>query len=362
MRVMPILIALCCVAAAQAVLIQEAYPDPEGTDNGGEAVLLWNDGEAIDISRWKLDTPSATPDATIPDGTILSPGQAYLIADSGWSDSKDDPDWANANTEQGITLRNDGGKLTLRDANGTVIDEIIYPASGTGMAYWRQGDEMMETEPLFSEPLDAMMLLGISGSGSSSSLSITDNGNEATQVNLVAGDTKYLSIVVEYETTPEITLDGEQLDVEQLSSGRYGADAPLPFTTTPGEHTVTAGELSRTFEVLPLLAVQSDVDSLELDGNSVEGDDEWGNSRPTLRNAGNVDVEIRVSRTSVLLNGSRTMATVEINAGSASANVTSTSVLLTYLSPGDSVPLGARIITDKPGDYSTSLAFQLREN
>lgn len=107
------------------VKISEVYYDPVATESGGEAVELKNYGSSpINISGWILSTPTSQIDATLPDNTLIEPGDYFLIADSGFSTSKDDLSWPNADYEEAITLKNTDGGLALKDSDGNLIDAI----------------------------------------------------------------------------------------------------------------------------------------------------------------------------------------------------------------------------------------------
>lgn len=375
-------------SALASVLIQEAYPSPLGTASGGEAVLLYNDaGSDADISGWTLGTDSSATDATVPANTTLAPRALYLIADTGWSVSKDNPSWAAASHEEAITLRDSPATLTLRAADGTVVDSVGYPDPDKGVAYWRMSaaDTMLSaTEPLFSPPLDALFLIGVSGVTDESSspagsgnISVTDNGTPARAVRPLAGRTKYLIVDVSASTAPAssgssaptVSFLGASQQMEQIGANRWTADIGLPYDTPPGFVNVTTDTgLWKTLEILPLLAIESDATSLELgNASSLTGDAVFGSGGPTLRNAGNVALEIYATRTAVMRNGSRTLSTsVTLDTGDRAINVTSTTQLLTTLAVGASAPLSiivdtAASATIQTGDYTSSLALQLKQ-
>ncbi len=109
--------------ALDNVIISEVLYDPAGTETGGEAVEIYNPTDhATDISGWTIKTESSSTDATIPAGTILGAKTFYLIADSGWSESRDNTNWPEADHEEAITMSNTDAGVALVDANGTTID------------------------------------------------------------------------------------------------------------------------------------------------------------------------------------------------------------------------------------------------
>ena len=113
------------LAHAEVSIYQVLY-DPVGTESGGEAIELRNLGPSpADISGWTIATDSSNTDATIPQNKLLASGATFLIADEGWNQSKDNPDWKQADHAETITLGNrDGGVALL--SNGTVVDAVSW--------------------------------------------------------------------------------------------------------------------------------------------------------------------------------------------------------------------------------------------
>ena len=369
-----IIMLLLLVPTAQAVVIQELYADPSGTETGGEAVLLYNDADvSVDVSGWMLDTPSSTPDATLPQNTTMQPHGVFLIADTGWSTAKDNTSWSDAHLEEAITLRNTGGIGSLRDANGTLVDSGTYSATTEGTAYWRQGAEVVPTEPLF-ELFDALYLLESAtdvDNGTATTIEVTDNGVPISTITPIPGGTKYISVTTTSTVEPRVTFLGIEQVMEPLGNDRYTADLPINYTTTPGNHDITVvGDATsvRTLAVLPLLAVQSDATTLQAQRTSpgtftIAGDASYGTSGLTLRNAGNVDVDVHLSRTAVLRDGTRANVVMRAVADAEEIAVTSRSTYLTILRPGQTAPLSITIDVSgaDPGSYTTSLALQLKK-
>jgi hypothetical protein len=375
MKLTSVIALLLASTAVNAMLIQEIYPDPIKTDTGGEAVLLYNnENSAIDISGWTLATPSSAIDATIPANTTLEPHQLYLISDLGFSTNKDDESWADADHEEAITLNNAGGSVALRNGNST-IDNTTYPAATEGIAYWRDGNTLVvPTEPLFTAPLDALYTLTLAGSkgNSNGSIQVLDDGKPAGNIRLVAGGNKNLEVTVESDTEPFIMFLGKSQSMDRTGDGSYTATIPLNHTTAPGAYNVTAVAermINYPITVLPLLAIESDITTLQL-GNiskknlSVTGDTIFGTPAPTLRNSGNVAVEVYLSRTTVLNNGTKTTATVNARSDGQAINVTTKASLLITILPGEAKPLSITLtLPDNAGSgsYSTSFAMQLKE-
>lgn len=117
-----------CVSAS--VVISQVLYDPVGTESGGEAIELRNDGNvSVDIGNWVLRTEYADADATIPENTVLKPSETFLVADEGWDDNKDNSSWKSADYEEKITLGNTNGGIALID-NGSIIDAVGWGDAG----------------------------------------------------------------------------------------------------------------------------------------------------------------------------------------------------------------------------------------
>jgi len=129
------LITLKTVVAVDNVIISQVLYNPTNTESGGEAVELFNPtSSAIDISGWVLATETSPTDITLPTA-VISGGGYYLVADVGWSVSKDDASWSEADHEEIMTLTNVDAGVAL--SNGTdIIDAVGWGAAlgiGSGL-------------------------------------------------------------------------------------------------------------------------------------------------------------------------------------------------------------------------------------
>ncbi|MCB0636638.1 MAG: S8 family serine peptidase, partial [Lewinella sp.] len=94
---------------AARISIGAALPNPVGGDRGREMVYLFNTGSAaLELRAWSLYDAKNRRDE-VP-ATTLEPGGALAIR------------------LQKVRLPNDGGQLTLRDAEGRVVDSVVYTA------------------------------------------------------------------------------------------------------------------------------------------------------------------------------------------------------------------------------------------
>ena len=120
--IMPV---FCNAARPDHIVISEVLYDPAGTETGGEAVELYNPTDfPIDISNYMLSTESSPRDATIPAETTLPARTFYLITDTGWSSSKDNTSWPEADHEEAITISNSDAGVALVHSNGTILDAV----------------------------------------------------------------------------------------------------------------------------------------------------------------------------------------------------------------------------------------------
>ena len=133
------------LVSAQVVINEFAYDDT-GTDDV-EFVELYNAGStAVDISGWTLQsgdqlTGDNNADYTIPSGTVLQPGDYYVIG-SGNVPNVDLVVGANN------LFENDNEWTVLRDANGNVVDAIAYETNkAPDLTTWVPADVIPQLGP-----------------------------------------------------------------------------------------------------------------------------------------------------------------------------------------------------------------------
>ncbi len=119
-----LMIAKVAAAENSNVIITQVLYDPLNSESGGEAVELYNPtAAAIDVSGWAISTETSLADATIPAGTAIGSGEYYMVADAGWSASRDDLSWPLADYEETITLTNADAGVAL--SNGTHFIDAV---------------------------------------------------------------------------------------------------------------------------------------------------------------------------------------------------------------------------------------------
>lgn len=265
-----VMLVLLAQLVQAGVVINQVLYDPIGTESGGEAVELKNDGTAlIDISGWVIASESSAKDATIPENTILQPGQTFLVADTGWDDNKDNPDWKTADYEETMTLGNKDSGIALM-SNGSVIDAVgwgdeagiesnLYegsPAALTeaGMALLRTKDtddnsaDFVETAADFQDGIPIPVTANITFSAPvleiSKSLnlvpegtfSVKNNGDAAVNIKLVFNDLHYKN-----NTISKKAIETDELEFTVQPGEEYKSTVRLriPSGSVPGTYTST---------------------------------------------------------------------------------------------------------------------------
>ncbi len=118
-----------CAEGAGAIKINEALPNPDGSDGGQEWVEFFNAGEtAIELDGWRVETfgSSWSEKYAFPTGTILEPGEFFLLAEEDVpSEVADDYTTLSlGNASTGF----DG--IRLLDCPGEIQDVLFYGKEG----------------------------------------------------------------------------------------------------------------------------------------------------------------------------------------------------------------------------------------
>ncbi len=325
--VLSIAIPAVAAAANDNPIISQVLYIPAGTNSGGEAVELYNPAPAsVNITGWVLATETSPTDAIVPEGTLICSGCYYLMADSGWSGSKDNLSWPNADYEEAITLANLDAGVALKDINGIVVDAVgwgnpanigpgLYegvPHSGSGVgnalarkfaggSYVDTGnnsDDFLDSAPnLHNSSLSSSsaansaqirVTIVVSGSspviGSLSILSDDDALLPGTQLSPIPKANRTVvveAVVSDSNGVPDINsvtlrFAGAIINMEKGSdinstAATYFATLSLTSSFPAGNHTITAtaadssgfsSNYSVSFEYLTLIAFEAEPDSL----------------------------------------------------------------------------------------------------
>lgn len=114
-------------SAAGKVVINEFLPNPAGVDDGKEWIELYNAGDApVTLTGFKVQSATSAPNftarATVTAGTVLAPGQYWVIggASVATANQTDLANGAFGNAGSG------GDCVRLVDGGGAVIDTVVY--------------------------------------------------------------------------------------------------------------------------------------------------------------------------------------------------------------------------------------------
>jgi DNA/RNA endonuclease YhcR with UshA esterase domain len=105
------------------VHLNELFPNPVGSDEGEFIELLVVGGD-VDVSGWKLADESGTT-FTFPNGSLFPDG-SFIVVER--KNSK-------------IALNNDGDTVTLKSADGSVVDVVTYSEAEEGATYALMSDQ-----------------------------------------------------------------------------------------------------------------------------------------------------------------------------------------------------------------------------
>jgi endonuclease/exonuclease/phosphatase family metal-dependent hydrolase len=126
---------------AQGVLLNEILANEPGAAVAGEMIELVNPGSiAIDLEGWTLSDEIGLRHRFDPDAVL--PGGAALVVSGGASFDPAPTVFASEGT---LGLNNAGDVVTLRDADGALVDQVVYGSSlgdddGVSMTRERDGD------------------------------------------------------------------------------------------------------------------------------------------------------------------------------------------------------------------------------
>lgn len=323
------------------VVIQEVLYDP-ASESGGEAVLLQNKGTStVDISGWALATEASLTDATVPPGSVLSPGATYLIADVGWEALRGE--LPSAQHEESITLANTDAGVALKNAESTMVDAVGWGSASGIKAGLYEGtphagtaqleslrrtqdtnnnvDDFVAGEPVFGTSsaggFEVPLELDVNDTAVIAEASIT----KTVMITPGIGADVFVTVDTLMPATVLVTFLEDVVDLHESGTDTYDATIAVPFMTAPGNYTVTVtatdGVKTETrglkVEILPVMGVSLDAPLLALKVSPggtlvLDGDEDTSTpDKPTVRNIGNVPVDIGLS---VKLNADALITTV----------------------------------------------------
>ncbi len=383
--------AIIANTAYASVIISQVIYNPEGTESGGEAVELFNSGdEDVDISGWTLKTEASNNDATIPESTTICPQCYYLIADTGWNESRDNETWPLADHEELLNLFNSNSGIAIVE-NSTIIDAVgwgdeaeieegLYEGSPAdeadeGYALLRDKDTD-DNDYDFSQSYPSFRSSSNLGTGThSEDISISFNTQENILINSVnitpdEGLSGGIQIFPNLGGVKEITVtadvDGEVgnitaafNNITKVMSGQgsiHSCIFELGQDLPPGKYNITikAGNSEKTveFEYKELVAIKlsGNIDFQEIDaGSSIE-------EEITVENIGNAAVDLGFSATTLMGDGSAiSQKNIEYSLGDEFFQMSSnTQIRKANLNPGEKKEIEIRINIPETadGEYS----------
>lgn len=134
-----------CATLLVSVRINEALPNPDGSDADREFVEIVNGGAApFDLEGWTLGDIQKDERHRFTD-TVLAPGASIVIWDGPDPDNPDAPPRRVASSGS-LGLTNSAETLTLRDAEGVIVDQVQWTGAPSGVSFNRSPDGSAESE------------------------------------------------------------------------------------------------------------------------------------------------------------------------------------------------------------------------
>lgn len=145
--------ALMPLPAGAAVLITEVMYDLEGADQGYEWIEITNTGEEkVDVGAWRLFEGGVNHKLTlfVGESTVLQAGESAIIADKPENIQARYPHLTLI-FDSAFSLSNEGEMLMLKNAKGTVVDQVTYRSSagakGDGGSLHLEGERLVPALP-----------------------------------------------------------------------------------------------------------------------------------------------------------------------------------------------------------------------
>lgn len=134
-----------CATLLVSVRINEALPNPDGSDRDREFVEIVNGGAApFDLEGWTLGDLQKDERHRFTD-TVLAPGASIVVWDGPDPDNPDAPPRLTASSGS-LGLTNSAETLVLRDAEGVIVDQVKWTGAPSGVSFNRSPDGSAESE------------------------------------------------------------------------------------------------------------------------------------------------------------------------------------------------------------------------
>jgi len=291
-----------------AVVINQVLFDPVKSENGGEAIELYNKDDAIiDISGWYISTERSEKDILFPENTIIKPNNYFLITDKNWSDLKDNQLWRNSDFQEAITLNNKDSGIILKDKQGVIIDYLNWTKVKEGNSLLRinnTGNKLLD----FIETIPQLFSLNSVSVVINVSKQITNNLNfELLLDNVKINTTEIMPKIKSQELMlklftdekPEISFLNKSVNAIK-SENYYFAKISLDNNILPGNYSIFIKTKDNQKEIKinygTLAAFEVDTKRLRFDINP--GKEII--ARFKVKNIGNVDLDIDLAATDLI--------------------------------------------------------------
>jgi len=337
-----------CFNLVNAVWIDEIYYNPINSENGGEALVLYNDFDyEVDLSGWRIETHKLNEIVSFED-VVIKPKGYLLVADQGWDENRDN--WNSADYESTLSLGNVDYGIALFDNKGVVVDRVgwgnvnniengFYLGSPAlkveeGMSllrFYSKGnnlEDFQESIPLLRSSLSTenvnssqkVITFNIDLSSEvmelvNYSFSADDFSNQGVQIVPLPGINRSVdfNFTLVLENEEEVFLNRNLINSSYVLNDSiyfYESSFFVEYNKSPGNYSLSLNYGDNydliNYEIMPLVAIE--IDSLDFDVDFDLGKDEWiveGDedmstlSMPTIRNVGNVDVNIMLKQSSL---------------------------------------------------------------
>lgn len=352
MQLLFLLAAATTASASGSIIITQVLYDPVNSESGGEAVELYNPTpSAIDISGWIISTETSLADAVFPANTLIRSGGYYLVADAGWSASKDAASWPLADYEEAMTLANTDAGVALSNGS-SIIDAVgwgtaanigagmyegnphIGSGSGESLARIKNGSSYVDTNNNLADFTASIPSFHNSSYGNSygsgeiavmavvegsfpviDSLEIlTDDDSVAAgnQINPVPKKKKTVEVSAvvshsngnSYLNSVAMAVNGSSIEMTRTvlnsTSSLYKAEFNMSYYKVAGNYTVTvvatdnsgfSANSSSNFEYTSLIAIEIDANSLQfaaMPGQSSELMGDYDSNTPANTTINNI--------------------------------------------------------------------------
>jgi len=325
-KVMMLIIILLLIPNAMAeIFFEQVLYDPLGTESGGEAIQIYNNGtKAVNLKDFVIETESSLRDVVFKDERIFAKNY-FLISDLGWNEKKDNLSWKSSDLENTITMKNSNSYIKLINPNGTVLDflcwgvrndskncgQIVTPGNSLLRQFYTGNNSFDYVEekaefPSFEIKTSKTLQLTLNISADIFSINdilikIPDDDiiKSGTQINPDPGKVKKVNISLSHNAS--VKFNEENLFV-RAENATYIAEMNLDYSMPAGIYELELNLKNETriisFEYLSLSALTLDVDTIEMNQLKLEGDYNFESKEfPTIKNVGNTELKIGIKAT-----------------------------------------------------------------